>query len=61
LYKAFGLGKESPYYTPQMKAINRNAILEELEKRKELEGCDWLHEISITVRQIKESPLSNSE
>lgn len=65
LYKAFGFsGKDNPfYYAAQPKALSatRNFFTEEMEKKKDLEGCDWVHEISITVRQIKESSLPNSE
>jgi len=38
-----------PYGPPATnKLINPN-----VEKRKDISGCDWLHEISITVRQVK--------
>lgn len=31
------------------------------DKRKEYLGCDWLHEISITIRKVKATPMPLEE
>lgn len=31
------------------------------DKRKEYLGCDWLHEVSITIRKVKTTPMPLEE
>ncbi len=31
------------------------------DKRKEYLGCDWIHEISITIRKVKATPMPLEE